>query len=163
MANSQKNGNDDLGTSDSPSVDDILKSVGGGVDGETEEDSEVEDDDAEDSSAPAEPVVNKDMGRPTGKPMGKKPPATKPVEKVAVAKVVSDRVVIVLDDPGSGNVSQFIGLNGVGFQIKFNEEVEVPRALLNVLDELITTRSIPLDEGGIVERSHKRFPYRIIR
>lgn len=75
----------------------------------------------------------------------------------------SDRVTIVLDDPGTGNVSQFFGINGKGYHIKFNEEVTVPRALLSVLDEAIVTRSIPLEEGGIIERSHKRFPYRIVR
>lgn len=87
--------------------------------------------------------------------------------KALVADVASaeddDRVTIIVDEPNNSPSSQqFFGLNGKGFLITFGEKVRVPRALLNVLNECVETRSIPQQGGGVVERDSLRFSYRIV-
>ena len=96
-------------------------------------------------------------------------PATKAKKgaKPLVADVVGaeddDRVTIIVDEPNNSPSSQqFFGLNGKGFLITFGEKVRVPRALLNVLNECVETRSIPQQGGGVIERDSLRFSYRIV-
>jgi hypothetical protein len=152
--------NDDLGVSD-PALDAEVDSVLAGITGEAT-DPEATDPEATDPAADDSEEDAPEAAAPkAAAPKAAAPKAAAP--KAAPKKVLSEKVTIILDDPGSGSNSQFFGLNGRGYQIKFNEEVTVPRALLNVLDEAITTRTIPVEEGGVIERSSKRFPYRIVR
>lgn len=77
-------------------------------------------------------------------------------------KALSSRVRILLESPADGSTQHFFGVNGKGYLLKFDEPVSVPRELLSVLDEAVQTKVIPVDGGGFVERSFKRFPYRIL-
>ena len=78
------------------------------------------------------------------------------------APKANEKVTIVVSEPADGGVQQFFGCNGNTFLIKFGVPVTVPRYMLNVLDELIQTKTIPLAEGGFTERDFKRFPYSIV-
>lgn len=77
----------------------------------------------------------------------------------------ADRVWIVLDDndeiPPGG---QFIGVNGVGYQLLAGIEAFVPRAVCEVLDHAI--KSVPIQDNNtkriIGWRPRKRFPYTIV-
>lgn len=79
------------------------------------------------------------------------------------AKVDDGRVTIIVDEPNNApSNQQYFGLNGKGYLITFGEPVRVPKALLNVLNECISTRTIPVEGGGFVERDSLRFPYRVV-
>jgi len=56
----------------------------------------------------------------------------------------------------------FIGLNGQSFLIKRDEPVEVPRALLNVIDDAIMTIYEQTESGLSKPRDIPRFPYEIV-
>lgn len=75
------------------------------------------------------------------------------------------RVRIVLEDnaeiPPSG---QFLGINGVGYLLRPNEEADVPIELLAILDDARV--SLPVKDPATLRvigyRERARFPYRIV-
>jgi hypothetical protein len=82
-----------------------------------------------------------------------------------VTKPVSDRVKIVLaendDIPPTG---LFVGLNGRGFLIKPGEPVEVPRGVLEILDNAVMSapQIDPQTRQVMGYRERMRFPYRLV-
>ncbi len=73
-----------------------------------------------------------------------------------------DRVKIILEEnddiPPTG---LFVGVNGRGYLLKPGEEIEVPQAVVEVLENAVT--SAPLRDGGqqlIGYRDRMRFPFR---
>lgn len=76
-----------------------------------------------------------------------------------------DRVWIILDDndeiPPGG---QFIGVNGVGYQLLPGVEAFVPRAVCEVLDHAVKSIPVldPMTKRVIGWKNRKRFPYTIV-
>lgn len=95
-------------------------------------------------------------------------PALKPRSKAVVnANTVSDdKVTIYLEEndaiPPTG---QFLQVNGRSFMLRPGETVEVPRVLLNILDQAV--QSVPvvdrLTQQVVGYRDRLRFPYRLVR
>lgn len=77
-----------------------------------------------------------------------------------------DRVWIILDDndeiPPGG---QFIGVNGVGYNLLPGVEAFVPKAVLEVLDHAIKSVPVtdPMTKRIVGWKNRKRFPYTIVQ
>ena len=81
------------------------------------------------------------------------------------ATKLPDRVRIVLEDsdkiPPTG---QYFGLNGKGFILRAGEAADVPRGIVDILDNAV--ESAPIKDGSdriVGSRNRHRFPYRILR
>lgn len=86
-----------------------------------------------------------------------------PSPRAAKAKK-DERITIVLEDndeiPPGG---QFVGVDGVGYQLQSGVELRVPRGVVEVLDAATTSVPIKNAEHQVIGyRSRLRFPYRII-
>lgn len=126
-----------------------------------------------DDLPPALPSEDAELaGEETAAPKVKSPKAPKapPADNAHVAEGaeqfpidMNEKVTIIIDEPNnSPSNQQFFGHNGTGYLITFGEPVKVPRFFLSLLNELITTRTIPTEGGGFTERDSLRFPYRIV-
>ena len=75
------------------------------------------------------------------------------------------RVRIVLEDNDHiAPTGQFIGVNGRGYVLRPNEEVDVPPEILSVLDDAVELAPIIGPDARVVGwREKKRFPYRVVR
>lgn len=79
----------------------------------------------------------------------------------------TDRVRIVVHQDGSPGAEKdiFVGVNGVGYHIKRGAEVEVPRAVVTVLEESVKTvyESVRNDDGSttMVPRTIPTYPFQI--
>lgn len=96
-----------------------------------------------------------DLGLDNIQPGATPPPAAAATEKKAV---------IMIDEVAGQPNYEFVGVNGVGYQIKRGVEVEVPLSVVEVLNNAIATRSVTDAEGRVVgESDYHAIPFRVIR
>jgi hypothetical protein len=89
-------------------------------------------------------------------------PAAKGVAPAArAAKAKGDRVALLIheQDGLAGSDDVFVGVNGRGYQIKRGVEVLVPPEVVEVLNNAIITHFEPDKDGGMRERSVRRFNF----
>lgn len=92
-----------------------------------------------------------------------KKPVKKPVQKAAApVKKESDRVRIILEEGEHiAPTGQFFGLNGRGYIIRPGEPVSIPRELLGVIHDAVSSMPIRDAANNVVGyRDKMRFPYR---
>jgi len=58
-----------------------------------------------------------------------------------------------------GTADVFVGVNGRGYQIKREEDVELPVEVLHALDNAVMTVVERGDDGNEIQREIKRFAY----
>lgn len=80
------------------------------------------------------------------------------------AKPTDRRIRIRLEDndqiPPGG---QFFSVNGRGYQIQANEEVNVPIAILSILDTAVESHPVTDGNGTVINyRNRLRFPYTVL-
>jgi hypothetical protein len=65
-----------------------------------------------------------------------------------------------------GHMPVKAGINGRAYEWKRNVEIDLPRAILGVMDNAVETRFIPLDDNsgtiGNEKRKVARFPYTVV-
>lgn len=74
-----------------------------------------------------------------------------------------DRVKITIFEQSgdSGREDVFVGVNGVGYQIKRGEPVLIPIEVLHALDNCVETTYESMPNGETRERQLKRFNYTV--
>ena len=83
-------------------------------------------------------------------------------------KNVDERIKIIIHKTENPNEVDpvFVGVNAKGYTIKRGVEVEVPSAIVEVLDHAMkdTYHSVPNDRGGmdIEKRTSRAYPYQIL-
>lgn len=89
-----------------------------------------------------------------------KKPATK-----SSRKPKSDRIKVRFHNqegiPG-GTDDIFVGVNGKGYQIQREKDVDLPKAVLHAIDNAVITRTERDADGVEVDRDIKRFPYSVV-
>lgn len=84
-------------------------------------------------------------------------------ESTAASK---ERFAIIVEEGRDENDMNpiYVGVNGRGYSIRRGEVVEVPAEVMNVLNDAVEVRSIPVERNGqpagITTREARRFPYR---
>ena len=75
---------------------------------------------------------------------------------------IRDRVILheTKDAPKEG---QFVGLNGFGFLIQYNKELDLPRPVLEMLQSRIETAIIKNPDGTEIVRNIPRFNLTIVK
>jgi len=87
--------------------------------------------------------------------------------KAARTKKPADRVRIVVHQDASPGAEKdiFVGVNGVGYHIKRGFEVEVPRAVVTVLEESVKTvfEQVRNEDGStsMVPRDVPTYPFQV--
>lgn len=83
----------------------------------------------------------------------------------AVAPIATEKkAVIMIDQVENQPNYEFVGVNGVGFQIRRGEEVTVPLSVVEVLNNAIATRSVTDKEGKVIsEQDYHAIPFRVLR
>lgn len=95
--------------------------------------------------------------------------AQEPVSAVAVKSSSTDtdlsgkrKTVTIYEQEGeAGRDDVFVGVNGVGYQIKRGKAVSIPVEVLHALDNAVQTIYDTLPSGQVIERSLKRFNYTV--
>lgn len=94
------------------------------------------------------------------------PAAPKPARKKVAAIGLPDTVRILVEEndeiPPTG---LFVGLNGTGYLIRAGEPVDVPRAILGVLDCAVMSapQIDPTTRQVVGYRERMRYPYRTLK
>ena len=97
------------------------------------------------------------------KPRAKREPVPVPEVKTAAVGMPKDYIRIILDEhddiPPTG---LFVGVNGTGYLIRPGEEVNVPRGVIEVLDNAVAAQPVtdPQTRRVIGYRDRRRFSYR---
>lgn len=82
-------------------------------------------------------------------------------------KSAADRVRIVVHQDGTPGAEKeiFVGVNGVGYRIKRGVEVEVPRAVVRVLEESVKTvyEQVRNEDGSVsmIARDLPTYPFQV--
>jgi len=69
---------------------------------------------------------------------------------------------IFASEAEGGNFAVLVGVNGVVYQIPRGINVEVPDAVVSVLNDAVTDVTIPLEAGGTVSRKVPRYNFRVV-
>jgi hypothetical protein len=71
-------------------------------------------------------------------------------------------VIFIDNEVGFPNY-KFVGVNGVGYQIKRGEEVSVPESVVNVLENAKAFRPIKNADGSTSTQFFYTTPFRVLR
>ena len=86
----------------------------------------------------------------------------KPATKTRSRKAKSDRIKVRFHNqegvPG-GTDAIFVGVNGRGYQIQREQDVELPNEVIHAIDNAVITKTERDSEGNEVDREIHRFPY----
>ena len=111
-----------------------------------------------------------DDGEEKAKPAAKKGAAKKDkvLEKEEKAQEKDERFIIIVDEVENMPNFEVVGVNGVIYQIRRGKEVEVPRAVVKVLETAIAHRAVKTRDPvtgreGIRYQPYSAIPYRVIR
>jgi len=83
-------------------------------------------------------------------------------KKEQVKKTEKKRIIIHNSPEPGGKEDVFVSINGKSYNIKREKEVEVPVAVLGVLDDAVMILYEKDDKGKLVEKTVKRFSYSIV-
>jgi hypothetical protein len=75
---------------------------------------------------------------------------------------IRDRIVIH-QNPKIPKEGIFLGLNGIQFQIKPGVEIDIPRPVRQMLDTMIETETIQLEDNKTETRDIPRYTYTVIK
>lgn len=75
---------------------------------------------------------------------------------------VKKTLEIYAKDGEDGDQDVLVGLNGVMYQIKRGETVEVPEEVLFILRNAITTVTSPAPAGGVTTRDVPRYQFNVL-
>lgn len=89
------------------------------------------------------------------------PPATKGRPPIGMPETVR---IILNEDAGIPPTGQFFGVNGKGYMLKPGEAANVPKAIIEILDNAVTSTPVVDQSSGRVigHRDRMRFPYRVL-
>lgn len=75
---------------------------------------------------------------------------------------IRDRVILH-ETPTSPKNGQFVSLNGFGFQIVYNKEVDLPRPVLEMMKTRIQSETTKDDDGNETTRNWPRFNFTVVK
>ncbi len=112
-----------------------------------------------------EATQNIDLGSNLGEPTPKRAPRAKAAAPAATVGMPETVSIILEENDDIPPTGLFIGHNGIGYLLRCNERISVPKHVLNVLDDAVMSmpRMDPQSQQVIGYNERRRYPYKVVQ